>query len=198
VPQRAQKKINIMMRRLQSRSFLSTFAIDQGLAPRIHQNAWIAPTAVVVGDVELGNFASVWWHAVVRGDRDLIKVGDRSNIQDGSCLHTDAGIVLSIGKGCTVGHMAKLHGCTVKDNSLIGIGATILNNAVIGENCLIGANALISEGKEIPPKSLVMGVNKIIRELTDTEIEGLKRTAEGYVQNQQRYRRTLVPTHSPI
>lgn len=149
---------------------------------------WIAPNAVVVGDVILKAGASVWFGAVVRGDNDPITIGRDTNIQDGSVLHSDPGEPLTIGDGVTVGHMAMLHSCEIGDNSLIGIGAVILGRAKIGRNCIIGANALITEGKEIPDGSLVMGQpGKVVRELSPEQIDFLKASAQHYVQNWKRY-----------
>ena len=149
---------------------------------------WIAPNAVVLGDVILRPGASVWFNAVLRGDTDTLTVGENSNIQDGSILHADAGVPLLIVRNVTVGHKVMLHGCTIGDNSLIGIGAVVLNGAVIGNNCLIGANALITEGKVIPDGSLVMGQpGKVVRELSPGEIAGLEGSAQHYVQNWKRY-----------
>lgn len=156
---------------------------------------WIAPSAVVVGSVELRRDASVWFGAVIRGDNDPITVGEESNIQDHSVLHTDEGVPLTIGAGVTVGHRAMLHGCTVGDNSLIGIGAVVLNRAVIGGDCLIGAGSLITEGKTIPDRSLVMGApGKVVRELTDAEVQMLRLSALHYVENWKRYARDLRPS----
>jgi carbonic anhydrase/acetyltransferase-like protein (isoleucine patch superfamily) len=153
---------------------------------------WIAPSAVVIGKVKLERDASVWWGAVVRGDNERITIGEGSNIQDGSVLHTDPGFPLTIGKDVTVGHLAMLHGCTIGDNSLIGIGAIVLNGARIGRNCLIGAKALIPEGKEIPDNSLVMGMpGKVVREVSPEHIARIRAGAEHYVQNWQRYKRDL-------
>ena len=149
---------------------------------------WIAPTATVLGNVILKRNASVWFGAVLRGDNDPIVVGENTNIQDGAVLHTDDGVQLTLGAGVTVGHLAMLHGCTVGDNSLIGIGAVVLNGAQIGRNCLIGARALITEGKVIPDNSLVMGApGKVARELSEAEIEGLRHSAAHYVQNWKRF-----------
>nr|WP_303705749.1 gamma carbonic anhydrase family protein [Brevundimonas naejangsanensis] len=149
---------------------------------------WIAPSATVLGNVILHPGASVWFNAVVRGDNDPIVIGADSNIQDGSILHTDVGAPLTIGAGVTVGHKVMLHGCEIGDNSLIGIGAVVLNGARIGKNCLIGANALITEGKVIPDNSLVMGQpGKVVRELEKGQIEGLRMSAQHYVQNWRRY-----------
>lgn len=155
---------------------------------------WIAPNATVVGDVILKPGASVWFGAVLRGDNDPITIGEDSNIQDGSVLHTDVGDPLTIGRCVTVGHMAMLHGCTIGDNCLIGIGAVVLGRAVIGHNCLIGANALITEGKVIPPNSLVMGQpGKVVRELEPGQVEALRMSAQHYVQNWKRFARDLRP-----
>lgn len=155
---------------------------------------WVAPTAVLIGRVRLRQDASVWFGAVLRGDNEPITVGERSNIQEGCTLHTDMGSPLTIGPDCTIGHMAMLHGCTIGRNSLIGIGAVVLNNAVIGENCLIGAKALIPEGKVIPDGSLVMGVpGKVVRQLTPAEIAGLTHSAEHYVENWHRFAREMKP-----
>ncbi len=175
---------------------MGTFALDDGaLSPQVAPDAWVAPNAVVVGDVRLGARSSVWFGAVIRGDRDRISLGEETNVQDGAVLHTDAGVPMTLGRRVTVGHMAMLHGCTVGDCSLVGIGATVLNNAVIGKHCLIGAGALVTEGKVIPDGSMVMGINKVVRQLTEQEIKGLERTALGYVQNQARYRATLKPSN---
>lgn len=153
---------------------------------------WIAPTAAVMGNVILKKNASVWFAATLRGDNDPIVIGENSNIQDGSVLHTDAGSPLTIGKDVTVGHMVMLHGCTIGDNSLVGIGSIILNGAKIGKNCLIGANCLITEGKEIPDNSLVMGApGKVIREVSEGQARVLTASAHHYVENWKRYRREL-------
>lgn len=149
---------------------------------------WIAPNASVMGNVILKQSASIWWGATLRGDNDPITIGENSNIQDGSVLHTDAGVPLTIGANVTVGHLVMLHGCTVGDNSLIGIGSIILNGAKIGRNCLIGANVLITEGKEIPDNSLVMGApGKVVREIGDQQAQMLTASALHYVANWRRY-----------
>ena len=149
---------------------------------------WIAPNAAVMGNVILKPGASIWFGATLRGDNDPITIGENSNIQDGSVLHTDVGEPLTIGRDVTVGHMAMLHGCEIGDNTLIGIGAVILGRAKIGRNCLIGANALITEGKVIPDGSLVMGQpGKVVRALEPGQIEALKASAQHYVQNWKRY-----------
>ena len=155
---------------------------------------WVAPNAVVLGDVVLHRNASVWFGAVLRGDTDRLTVGENSNIQDLSVLHADAGVPLTIGRNVTVGHKAMLHGCTIGDNSLIGIGAVILNGARIGKNCLIGAKALIPEGKEIPDGALVVGQpGRAIRQLTEGQIAALEASAQHYVQNWKRFAADLKP-----
>lgn len=157
-------------------------------------DAWVAPNATLIGDVRLDEEASVWFGAILRGDNEPLTVGARSNVQDGCVFHTDMGFPLSIGADCTIGHNAILHGCTIKDNSLVGMGATVLNGAVIGSNCIIGANALIGEGKEIPDNSLVVGVpGKVIRTLPDEAAEAIRKSAAGYVRNWRRYKAGLTP-----
>jgi carbonic anhydrase/acetyltransferase-like protein (isoleucine patch superfamily) len=153
---------------------------------------FVAENATVIGNVALENNASVWFNAVVRGDNALITIGENSNIQDCSVLHSDDGIPLTIGKNVTVGHKVMLHGCTIGDNSLIGINAVILNNAKIGKNCLIGANTLIPEGKVIPDGSLVMGSpGKVVRELSEEQQAMLLLSAESYVKNFKRFKLEL-------
>lgn len=171
------------------------YALD-GIAPEFAADGdyWIAPSAQLMGKVRIDSGASVWFGAVLRGDNELIHVGAGTNVQENSILHTDLGFPLTIGVNCTIGHKAMLHGCTIGDNSLIGMGATVLNGAVIGKNCLIGANALITEGKVIPDGSLVMGApGKVVRELDQTAILGLTKSAEGYQMNMRRFRKGLVP-----
>lgn len=151
---------------------------------------WVAPNATVVGSVILEHHASVWFDAVIRGDNDLITIGEGSNVQDHSVLHTDEGVKLTVGRNVTIGHHVMLHGCEIGEGSLIGIKSTILNHAKIGRNCLIGAHALITEGKEIPDRSLVVGApGKVVRQLTDEEVARLLWNAEHYVQNFKRYQR---------
>lgn len=158
-----------------------------------HPSAWTAPSAAVIGLVRLEADVSVWFGAVLRGDNELILVGEGSNIQDNAVLHTDMGMPLRIGKGCTIGHQVMLHGCSIGDNSLIGIGAIVLNGARIGHNCLIGAHSLITEGKTVPDGSLVMGSpGKVVRQLTEAEIAGLRESATHYVENARRYARGLA------
>jgi carbonic anhydrase/acetyltransferase-like protein (isoleucine patch superfamily) len=145
-----------------------------------------------MGNVILKENASVWYGAVLRGDNDPITIGENSNIQDGSVLHTDVGCPLTIGKDVTVGHMVMLHGCTIGDETLIGIGSTILNNATIGKNCIIGAHALIPEGKVIPDNSLVMGApGKVVREISDHQVQVIRMSAVHYVENWKRHRAGL-------
>ena len=155
---------------------------------------WVAPNAVVLGKVALETDASVWFGAVLRGDNELIRVGARSNVQDGCVLHTDPGYPLDIGEDCTVGHMVMLHGCTIGARSLIGIGSIILNGARIGEECLIGANTLIPEGMVIPPRSMVLGSpGKIVRELSDDDVRRFGGAAGRYVNNWKRYKAGFRP-----
>ena len=155
-------------------------------------NFWVAPDAQVIGNVTMLENASVWFNAVIRGDNEEIIIGENSNIQDGAVMHTDIGFPMTIGSNVTVGHQAMLHGCTVGDNTLVGIGATVLNGAKIGKNCLIGAHALIGEGKEIPDNSMVLGMpGKVVRELDENNAAMLKASAEYYVSNWQRFKKVL-------
>mmetsp|Transcript_32054 Transcript_32054/g.106114 ORF Transcript_32054/g.106114 Transcript_32054/m.106114 type:complete len:187 (+) Transcript_32054:25-585(+) len=165
------------------------------LKPMIAATAWIAPNAHVVGNVVLRDRASIWFGVVVRGDNpEPITIGERTNVQENSVLHADAGVPLTLGNDVTVGHCAMLHGCTIGDNSLIGIGATVLNKAVVGKNCLIGAHALVPEGKVIPDGSLVIGAPaKVVRTLTEDQIKGLTASAAHYVENAERFRQDLAP-----
>jgi carbonic anhydrase/acetyltransferase-like protein (isoleucine patch superfamily) len=159
-----------------------------GVAPEIAASAWVAPDASLIGKIRLLNDASVWFAAALRGDNEWIEVGLGSNVQDGCVLHTDKGAPLVIGQGCTIGHKAILHGCTIGDFSLVGMGAVILNHAKIGTGCLIGAHALIPEGKIIPDGSLVIGApGKVARVLSAEEQLGLRKSAEGYVRNARRF-----------
>ncbi len=163
-------------------------------SPQLGAEVWVAPNATVIGDVRLGANASVWWNAVLRGDNDPITIGVGTNIQDGSVLHTDEGVPMHIGDQVTVGHLVMLHGCTVGDGSLIGIGSVILNRAVIGKGCIVGANTLIPEGKVFPDRVLIVGSpGKVIRELSDEEVARLQGSAAHYVANAARYRSSLVP-----
>ena len=153
---------------------------------------WVAPNAVVIGDVTLEKNTSIWFNATLRGDIENIRIGEGSNVQDGSVLHTDPGYPLKVGKDVTVGHLVMLHGCTIGDNSLIGIGAVILNNAKIGKNCIIGANTLITENKKIPDNSLVVGSpGKIVRQVTEEEIKLIKDNAVRYQNNWKKYSKLI-------
>ncbi len=164
-----------------------------GREPVVHATAWVAPSASVIGTVVLGAEASVWFSAVLRGDTDLITVGDGTNIQDGAVLHADPGVPCTLGSGVTVGHLAMVHGCTIGDNSLVGIGATVLNRAKIGRFCLVGANALVTEGKEIPDYSVVMGSpGKVVRTFAPDEANALLRSAEVYREKARLYRAGLT------
>jgi carbonic anhydrase/acetyltransferase-like protein (isoleucine patch superfamily) len=155
---------------------------------------WIAPDAALIGRVRLGHKASVWFGAVLRGDNDPIMIGEGTNIQDQSMLHTDIGFPLTIGAGCTIGHRVVLHGCTIGDNSLIGIGAVVLNGARIGSNCLIGAGALVTEGKEIPDNSLVMGApSRVVRNVSDEQAARMRLSALHYIENWKRYTAHMKP-----
>ena len=161
--------------------------------PQIDPESWVAPTAIVIGDVRLARNASIWWNATLRGDNDPISIGENSNIQDNSVLHTDEGVPLTIGREVTVGHLVMLHGCTIGDGSLIGIGSVLLNHAVIGKGCIVGANTLIPEGKVFPDHSLIVGSpGKVVRQLGAEEVARLRHSADHYVANWQRYRRELA------
>ena len=163
-----------------------------GRSPQVAQTAWVADSAQVMGRVRLAAGASVWFGCVLRGDVDDISIGEESNIQDGSVLHVDPGVPLHVGARVTVGHKAMLHGCTVGDESLIGIGAVVLNGARIGRHCLVGAGALVTEGKEFADGSLIVGAPaRVVRQLTPEEIEGLRHSAQHYVENAERFRTTL-------
>ena len=163
-----------------------------GHAPQLAEGAWVAESAEVIGRVELYQDASIWPKVVIRGDNDMIQIGEGSNVQDASVLHTDPGYPLMIGKNVTVGHQVMLHGCHIGDGSLIGIGAVILNGAKIGKNCLVGAGALVTEGKEFPDGSMILGTPaKAVKELTAEQIAGIHDIAGRYVKNAQRYAKTL-------
>ena len=165
-----------------------------GLTPEFPANGdfWVAADANLIGQVRLLSGASVWFGATLRGDNELIEVGSGSNVQENSVLHTDIGFPLIIGTNCTIGHQATLHGCTIGDQSLIGMGATVLNGAKIGRNCLIGAGALVTEGKVIPDNSLVVGApGKVARILTEAEVLSLLKSAQGYQDNMRRFAKSL-------
>lgn len=149
---------------------------------------WIAPDAHVIGKVRLGTDVGIWFGAVLRGDNELIDIGEGSNIQENAVLHTDMGAPLTVGAGCTIGHKAILHGCTIGDNSLVGMGAIVLNHARIGANCLVGAGALVTEGKEFPDNSLIVGAPaKLVRTLDEAAIERLRWSSQNYVENWKRF-----------
>jgi carbonic anhydrase/acetyltransferase-like protein (isoleucine patch superfamily) len=155
-------------------------------------NYWVAPDAQLMGAIRLEENASVWFGAILRGDNELITIGENSNVQDGTVMHTDIGFPLTLGKNVTIGHQAMLHGCTVGNNTLIGIGATILNGAKIGNNCLIGAHALVGEGKEIPDNSMVLGMpGKVVRSLDEQNEQLMIASAQHYVENWRRYKNDL-------
>ena len=158
--------------------------------PQIHPDSWVASNAVIIGKVTLEKNSNIWFNSVIRGDVEPITIGEGSNVQDGSVIHTDPGCPAIIGKNVTIGHLVMLHGCIIEDDCLIGIGATILNKAKIGKNSIIGANALVTENKVIPERSLVLGSpGKIIRQVTDDEIKSIKENAEHYVANYKKYKK---------
>jgi carbonic anhydrase/acetyltransferase-like protein (isoleucine patch superfamily) len=156
----------------------------KGQRPTRAASAWVAPSADVIGDVVLGEEVGVWFGAVIRGDNTTIAVGARSNVQEGAMLHSDPGVPLTIGTECTIGHHAVLHGCTIGDRTLIGMGAIVLNRAVIGADCIVGAGALVTEGKVFPPRSLIVGSPaRVVRELDDAAVAALRLSAAHYVEN---------------
>ena len=158
--------------------------------PEVHPDAWVASNATLIGKVKLEKNSSIWFNAVLRGDIELITIGENSNIQDGSVLHTDPGYKLNVGKGVTVGHMVMLHGCKIANDSLVGIGSIILNNAKIGKNCIIGANSLITENKIIPDNSLVVGSpGRVLRKVTEDEIKAIHENAKHYVEGSKKYKK---------
>lgn len=170
---------------------MAIYELD-GVAPRIPETAWVADSAQVMGDVELAEDVSVWFGVVIRGDTETIRIGARSNIQDASVLHADVGLPLIVGDDVTVGHHVMLHGCTVGDGSLIGMGAVVLNGAKIGKGCLVGAGALVTEGKEFADGSMIVGSPaRVIRQLTPEQLAGLKQSAQHYVENARRFRTGL-------
>ena len=170
------------------------YAID-GNTPQFDDRPsnWIAPDATLIGKVRLGRNAGIWFGAVLRGDNEAIEIGEDSNVQEHTVMHTDIGFPLRVGKGCTIGHRALLHGCTVGDNSLIGMGAIVLNGARIAEDSLVGAGALVTEGKVFPPRSLIVGSPaKAIRQLDDKAVELLRWSAAHYVENGRRFLKGLT------
>lgn len=170
---------------------MAIYALE-GAEPQIAPSAWVADSAQVMGNVVLHDDASVWFGTVVRGDTESITIGAGSNVQDASVLHADYGQPLVIGERVTIGHKVMLHGCTIGDESLIGIGAVVLNGARIGKNCLVGAGALVTEGKEFPDGSMIIGSPaKVVRQLTPEQIAGLRQSAQHYVDNARRFRSGL-------
>ena len=166
---------------------MTIYSLD-GHTPQLADDTWVAPDANLIGQVILEEGASVWFGATLRGDNEPITIGRGSNVQENCVMHTDMGYPLTVGENCTIGHKVMLHGCTLGNNTLIGMGATILNGAKIGNNCLIGAGALVTEGKEIPDGSLVMGMpGKVVRQLDEAAIEGLRQSAKHYQDNARRY-----------
>ncbi len=170
------------------------YALD-GKAPRLIDagSNWIAPDATLIGDITLGRNAGIWFGVVIRGDNEPILVGDDTNVQEHTVMHTDIGFPLTIGAGCTIGHRAMLHGCSIGDNSLIGMGAIVLNGARIGNNCLVGAGALVTEGKVFPDNSLIVGSPaRVVRTLDEGAIAGLRNSAAHYVANGKRFKAGLT------
>jgi len=174
---------------------MPVYALD-GIAPIFAERAsnWLAPDATIIGNVRIGRDVSLWFGVVLRGDNEAIEIGEGSNVQEHAIMHTDMGFPLTIGRGCTIGHRALLHGCTIGDNSLVGMGATVLNGARIGCNSLVGAGALVTEGKEYPDNSLIVGAPaKVVRTLDEAAIAGLRAAAEGYIRNGRRFIAGLSP-----
>jgi carbonic anhydrase/acetyltransferase-like protein (isoleucine patch superfamily) len=179
---------------------MTLYSLD-GETPQLPEDGdfWIAPDANVIGKVILGSGSSVWFGATLRGDNEPITIGPGSNVQENCVFHTDPGKPLTVGRDCTIGHKAMLHGCVIGDETLVGMGATVLNGARIGRNCLIGACALITEGKQIPDNSLVMGApGKVVRILDEAAIAGIRKSAEGYQRKMRRFRSGLaaLPPHA--
>ena len=173
---------------------MAVYELD-GVAPRVAAGAWIADSAQVMGQVELGEDVSIWFGSVLRGDTEMIRIGRGSNIQDGSVLHADIGRPLEIGENVTVGHKVMLHGCNIGDGSLIGIGAIVLNGAKIGRGCIVGAGALVTEGKEFPDGSMILGSPaKVVRELAPEQAARMGLGAQNYVRNWQRFKAGLRAT----
>jgi carbonic anhydrase/acetyltransferase-like protein (isoleucine patch superfamily) len=164
----------------------------EGVAPQLAKGAWVADSAQLIGNVVLGENASVWFGTVARGDNEPITIGANSNVQDLSALHSDMGSPLTLGENVTIGHMVMLHGCTIGDNSLVGIGAVVLNNARIGRNCIVGSGSVVTEGKEFPDNSLIIGAPaKVVRTLDDAAAERMRANAEHYIHNSQRFAKGL-------
>ena len=174
---------------------MAVYEVD-GKSPQLASTAWVAESAEVMGNVRLGPDASVWFGCVLRGDTESMSIGEGSNVQDLSVLHADRGMPLTVGRHVTIGHKVMLHGCTIGDESLIGIGAIVLNGAKIGKNCLVGAGSLVTEGKEFPDGSMIMGTPaKVVRQLTPEQIEGLRNSARHYIDNARLFRDTLKRTN---
>ena len=172
---------------------MSLYALDAHRPVLPQGFHWIADSAAVIGQVEIGEDVGIWFGAVLRGDNEPIRIGARTNIQEMVMIHTDPGLPATIGEGCTIGHRAIVHGCTIGNNTLVGMGATVLNGAVIGDNCLIGAGALIKEGDRIPDNSLVVGMpGRVIRQLDDKAVAGLRKSAESYVARARQFAAGLV------
>ena len=170
---------------------MALYQLDN-IAPTLHATAWVAESAHVMGSVVLGQDTSVWFGVIIRGDNEPITVGRGTNIQENSVLHTDVGNPLVLGENVTIGHQVTLHGCTVGDGSLIGIGAVVLNGAVIGKSCLVGAGALVTEGKQFPDGCMIIGSPaKAVQQLSPEQIEGLQQSARTYISNAQRFKRGL-------
>ncbi|MBL0421816.1 gamma carbonic anhydrase family protein [Ramlibacter sp. AW1] len=170
---------------------MAIYELD-GRTPQLEQGAWVADSAQVIGAVELGENASVWFNAVIRGDNETIRIGRNSNVQDCSVLHSDDGKPLTIGENVTIGHQVMVHGCTIGDNTLVGIGSVVLNGARIGRNCIIGAGSVVTENKEFPDNSLIIGSPaRVVRTLDDAAAQRLAHSAESYVDNARRYARGL-------
>ena len=170
---------------------MALYELD-GMTPQVAASAWVADNAQVIGNVVLAEDSSVWFGVTLRGDTETITVGRGSNIQDGSVLHADVGFPMTVGENVTVGHQVMLHGCTIGDGSLIGIGAVVLNGAKIGKHCLVGAGSLVTEGKEFPDGSMILGTPaRAVKALTPEQIEGLRMSAKHYTDNAARYRKTL-------
>ena len=171
---------------------MAVYSLD-GVRPQVADSVWIADSAQVMGRVDLAADVSIWFGAVLRGDTEEMRIGRGSNIQDGSVLHSDVDKPLTVGDNVTVGHLVMLHGCTIGDDSLIGIGAVVLNGARIGKGCLVGARALVTEGKEFPDGSMILGSPaKVVRALSPGELAGLRSSASHYVDNARRFRDGLV------
>jgi carbonic anhydrase/acetyltransferase-like protein (isoleucine patch superfamily) len=166
---------------------MAIYELD-GLTPQLGEGAWVADSAQVIGDVRLGEGASVWFGAVLRGDNEPLTIGRGTNVQEGTVIHSDMGFPVALGEYVTVGHQVMLHGCTVGDGSLIGMKAVVLNGAKIGRNCLVGAGALVTEGKEFPDGSMILGAPaRAVRQLTPEQQGALRRGAEHYVENARRF-----------